>query len=151
MKIVALPALVVPELHDSEFVKNKTWALISITHEDGAWPNLNVKEDDKNFKGVLKLFFADIDKESEGWVLFSEEHANQILDFVESRHPFLDLLIIHCLAGLSRSPGAAAAISKIYLGHDGEFFNTKTPNMLVYSTILKTYSMRKHSTQLTDK
>ncbi len=151
MKIVVLPAIVVPELHDSEFVKSKAWALISITNEEGTWPKLNVQEDDKNFKGVLKLLFDDIDKADEGLILFSQAHAEQILDFMEARHPFLDLLVVHCYAGMSRSPGVAAAISRIFKGHDGEFFQTKTPNMLVYRTILETHNMRKNPEKLAGK
>lgn len=148
MEIIALPAVAVPELHDSDLVKDKAWALISITHEKGGWPELNVKESDKNFKGVLKLLFADIDHKMEDYVLFSQAHARQILDFAEAWYPSLDLLIIHCHAGLSRSPAVGAAISRIFKGHDGDFFQTKIPNMLVYRTILEVHNMRKHPEKL---
>ena len=144
MKIIALPALAVPELHQEEFVKNKTWALISIASNKKDWPKLHVPDEDPNFKGVLRLEFGDVDAPSSVAPHFTDTHAKQILDFVEAKHPYLDLLVIHCQAGLSRSPGVGAAISRIFNGHDGGFFETKYPNRLVYRTILETHHRRKH-------
>lgn len=41
----------------------------------------------------------------------SEEQARQIARFVYEYHSQLDTLVIHCVAGLSRSPAAAYAIA----------------------------------------
>jgi len=144
MKIVALPALAVPNLHEDDLVKNKTWALISIAGAREKFPPTEALEADPNFKGVLRLRFCDVDSPRAEHEHFLDTHARQILDFVESKYPYLDLLVVHCHAGLCRSPAVGAAVSRIFNGHDGGFFETKYPNMLVYRTILNTHQARKH-------
>jgi predicted protein tyrosine phosphatase len=75
--------------------------------------------------------------------LFTENDADQILDFVES-HPEAELIIVHCDGGVSRSAGIAAALSKILTGSDFNIFNSKRyqPNMHVYRTILNRWHSR---------
>lgn len=48
----------------------------------------------------------------------------------------IERIILHCDAGVSRSPGVAAALSKSLLGDDAEFFRRYRPNMRVYRTLL---------------
>ena len=71
--------------------------------------------------------------------LFDEERARKVVSFVRKVRAQNEdaLLIIHCDAGWSRSPGMAAAIEKGMLGRDDAYwFKHKTPNRLVYRTIL---------------
>jgi predicted protein tyrosine phosphatase len=50
----------------------------------------------------------------------------------------VDVVIVHCGAGVSRSAGLAAALAKWYNGSDLEFFKPPyAPNMLVYRTMLE--------------
>jgi predicted protein tyrosine phosphatase len=62
------------------------------------------------FAAVLRLAFSDIMRiESPEDVLFSPEHAAAIVEFVEQwRHA--DRLVVHCHAGVSRSPGVALGL-----------------------------------------
>lgn len=73
-------------------------------------------------------------------VLFGDEEANTIADRVEFwRQKDVDFIVCHCDAGISRSSGVAAALSKHYNGTDFEFFNSGgryRPNMLVYTKVL---------------
>jgi len=69
--------------------------------------------------------------------IFKEETANLILSFYDLVvKEGAEVMMVHCEAGVSRSPGVAAALSKIHLGEDQEFFDNYTPNMLVYRKIL---------------
>lgn len=71
-------------------------------------------------------------------VLFGDEEANTIADKVEFWHrKGVDFIVCHCDAGISRSSGVAAALSKYYNGTDFEFFDPPyRPNMLVYTKVL---------------
>ena len=78
-------------------------------------------------------------------ILFNDEMARQVLTFAKEVWPKVKVLHIHCWAGISRSSGTAAALSKIYTGTDGVFVQGQGkgdngsfyPNSLVYNTILK--------------
>lgn len=75
---------------------------------------------------------------------FSEKNASDILDFVEKSKEAIDLLIVACEAGISRSAGTAAALGKIYLGSDDFVFESERyrPNIFIYRTILKIWDKR---------
>jgi len=70
--------------------------------------------------------------------LFESFHAHAILDLVEA-HPTAELFIVHCDAGMSRSPAVAAAISNILHGTDEVFFRRYYPNRRVYRAILEAH------------
>jgi predicted protein tyrosine phosphatase len=62
------------------------------------------------FAAVLRLAFSDIvAAEFAEDVLFSPEHASAIVDFVQ-RWRHADRLVVHCHAGVSRSPGVALGL-----------------------------------------
>lgn len=65
-------------------------------------------------KGVLNLYVDDIVKEVEGAGLFYDEHANQIVSFVDKHKDIIDTLVIHCYAGQSRSVAVGKALSELY-------------------------------------
>lgn len=96
-------------------------------------------------RGVLRLSFHDLDQpkgpESE---LFTPVHAREILAFVDLVRRDIEALVIHCEAGISRSAGVAAALSRAFFGEDRYFFDHYIPNRLVYSTLLRVW----HETQL---
>ncbi len=75
---------------------------------------------------------------------FSEKNASDIVDFVEQNKKAMELLIVACEAGISRSAGAAAALGKIYLGNDDFIFDSERyrPNMYIYQMILKIWQKR---------
>lgn len=76
---------------------------ISITNPDGPPPRLS-----RRFRAVLRLSFSDIAAPSpHPWdALFNEEHAREILAFIRTWYD-ADRIVIHCMAGLSRSPAVA--------------------------------------------
>ena len=103
-------------------------------------------------KGVLHLKFHDLDVVPQealdrGYLdgvnpaeLFTDEMAQQVVQFMQPLKDQIDLLVAHCDAGWSRSPGVAAAIARTFYGlDDSHFFKRYTPNRRVYRNILNAY------------
>lgn len=117
-----------------EFGERKdSYAVISIqdTHTKGF--GFEFKEN-VFCKGVLTLYFDDIDRETQGAVLFSEDQAREIIEFARA-HVSADTLLIHCFGGLSRSWAVGAFLTKIFGGDNSKYFEKGNPNMHVYSTL----------------
>ena len=128
-----------------DFEYDNPWACISIATEEDEGPKVNgVKR-----IGLLQMSFADADNmvwaerlERMQIEMFQEKHANQILDFVNDMWDKVELFMVHCEAGQSRSPAIAAAITKIRGGDDSIYFSSKIPNALVYRVMLETAHKR---------
>jgi predicted protein tyrosine phosphatase len=71
--------------------------------------------------------------------LFTEKDAENILDFVAVYKDFVDLIVVHCEVGISRSAGVTAALSFILNGTDQYYFDNYIPNMLCYRKILNAH------------
>ena len=99
-------------------------------------------------KGILRLQFHDWDDkqrivlerssspESKRMVFYSEQQAKQVFDFIQTHINSIQTIICQCDAGISRSAGMAAALSKILNGTDAYFFKTYIPNSRVYRLTL---------------
>jgi len=65
------------------------------------------------FAAVLRLNFDDV---TERWepsdVLFAEDHAREIREFLDS-WPGAERVMVHCNAGVSRSPGVALGLCEL--------------------------------------
>ena len=88
---------------------------------------------------ILPLQFDDVEKNGGGLYTITEKQGQQIWEEIErAEKKELEVLLIHCDAGISRSPGVAAAVSRIYFGDDREWFKAPyIPNTKVYNTLLK--------------
>jgi predicted protein tyrosine phosphatase len=73
------------------------------------------------FADVLRLSFSDIIEPIPlpSHRLFAQEHATAILEFI-GRWPNVERIVVHCVAGLSRSPAVALAIADLYERPTGE-------------------------------
>ena len=117
------------------FQPEETWAGIQISHPQDSFPEISKV---KNL-AMLQTAFHDADHIDllEGVTeLFNEEQAIEIWRFVDDWWDKVEHFLVHCEAGLSRSPAVAAAIAKDKLGEDAEFFARFRPNMHVYRTML---------------
>lgn len=129
----------------ANFRSDLPWAAISIVTQPNTWPKLA----EENRQDVLQMYFWDITVPNIQLVpddyIFDEEKAGIILDFAEKVWDKIDVLLIHCEMGLSRSPGIGAALAYCYHGPhtDKEFFNRYTPNTVVYDLLLRTYFKRR--------
>lgn len=125
----------------SQFTWGQLWAAISISSPVNQHPILN----SENRVGLLQMFFHDAEferPELEKEHFFNSEHAQQILDFVKKHKNQVDLFLVHCEAGSSRSPAVAAALEKLDSGNDNIFFKRYTPNMAIYRCLLETGMQR---------
>ena len=90
---------------------------------------------------TLSLEFDDVrEEQDEGSTLqaISDEQAREIVLFVQDLPPTVEILICQCHAGISRSSGAAVAISRM-LGLDDTWILENpnfSPNPLVRDKIL---------------
>ena len=137
MNQVARKHFDVRSARNAEFFRSdRPWAAISISsgHE---CPLLS----EDNRVGLLRLVFEDI-TQPDTPESFTPAQAAEILDFVASVWDKVDVFLVHCDAGLSRSPAVAAALSRIYYGDDGQWFELDFPNRLVYDLLVETHSRR---------
>jgi predicted protein tyrosine phosphatase len=89
-----------------------------------------------NCKGVLSLCFDDITKQLGDYFLMTEQDADKILDFVLDTK--VELICVHCEAGISRSAAVASALDLLFnqrddIATDPHFF----PNIHVKSLLLQ--------------
>ncbi len=118
------------------FRSDHPWAAIQISHND-QFPMLS----EENRVGVLRLVFEDIEQ-ADKLESFSPTLAMEILDFVKEIWDKVDVFLVHCEVGLSRSPAIAAALCRIYYGHDGRWADSIFPNRLVYKLLVETHARR---------
>ena len=113
--------------------RSDTYAVISIqdTHTGGFGFTF---QENQFCKGVLTLYFDDVIKNVEGAVLFTEEQAGQIIDFINV-HQKVDTLLVHCMAGLSRSRAVGAFAVKMLGGDNSSYFTQGCPNDYVYEML----------------
>lgn len=117
------------------FTCDQPWACISVSTYEGEWPNLS----EENLVDVLRLAFADMDFPRPDRVMFDEHMAQSVLDFYEAvEQKGAEVLMVHCEAGLSRSPAIAAGLSKVHTGDDSMYFQRYMPNRFVYRKLLET-------------
>lgn len=91
----------------------------------------------------LCLRFYDVDQvaaRKDGSIMLSirDTQAKLIANFVQICFDAdIEELYINCAAGISRSAGVAAAISKFYTGDDEFFYKNYVPNRYVYIKVLE--------------
>lgn len=96
--------------------------------------------------GILYLRFYDVDPSGQQQddincrylEAFDSKHARKVIQFALIMQE-TELIVCQCIAGISRSAGIAAALSKIFNEEDDFFFSRYTPNRHVYRTILEVY------------
>ena len=85
-------------------------------------------------RDVLTLYFDDIVREVDGAVLFTDEMAGQIINFIKKNRE-VDTLLVHCYAGQSRSRAVGAFAVKMLGGDNTRYFTHGNPNMYVYERL----------------
>ena len=122
-----------------EFAEAKdTYAVISIqdTHTGGFGLEFTTS---RTCLGALTLYFDDIVDGVDGAVLFSEDQARQIIEFIR-QHRSADTLLVHCYGGQSRSRAVGAFAVKMFGGDNSRYFTGGNPNRHVYNTLLRVWA-----------
>lgn len=126
----------------------KTSAVVSIRSTwDRELPNLPLTEEN-NIRAVCPIAADDTDVFvnarygiAVGNGLMSASSARAIARFCEKWHDAVDMLIVHCDGGVSRSAGVAAAILRWFDADDSDLFRSrsKSPNMWCYTRVLDAF------------
>ena len=117
--------------------RSDTYAVVSI--QDSHTGGFGIRFEKSLFcKDVLTLYFDDIEDEVEGAVLFNENMARSIIDFI-NRNRSVDTLLLHCYGGLSRSRAAGAFAVWMLGGNNEEYSKNASYNQRVYTTLMKVY------------
>jgi len=123
------------------FVVQEPHVVISITDPEN--PDARLAESDQRI-AVIRLQFHDIGDYGQplrNRIVMSDEDAEKILDFC-CKYQHVSRIVCQCEAGMSRSAGIAAALSKIFQDEDRFFFANFAPNRWVYRTILDVHERR---------
>lgn len=93
-------------------------------------------QENPNIKGLSVAF-----RDTENDTGISHEDAERIARFIMENKDEYVHIIIHCSAGISRSAGVAAAISKYLNGSDEKIFDSPKyiPNMRCYRYVLEAF------------
>lgn len=105
--------------HDKPFV------IISFVGTDDKW----ICPSPENCIGVLHTRCDDVDQDhGVGYKPITDQQAQGIVDFVMCIKDKVDIIFVHCEAGIGRSSAAAAAISMQLNGNPGHFLTGHGPN-----------------------
>lgn len=111
---------------------NVPYVVVSVTDPGSAEAEIA----DSPFRmGLLRLKFWDLDERDDFPDAPSPEHAAEIVRFIREHLSHADLIVTQCEAGISRSSGIAAALSRWLNEHDEEFFRRYIPNRRIYRLI----------------
>ena len=121
-----------PQAYAVQLTPMADTALISIT---GPASEAQLKY---GWNHLLRLEFHDADiEEFEGCLLFDQDMARQVIQFVESLPDHVTRFYVHCHAGISRSAGVAKFVAEMTESPFNKDYSSY--NRLVYSTLRKAY------------
>ena len=126
--------LVLPRFSAELFSYEKPWACISINEPEMA----PVRLQEANRVDLLRQHYMDSEFPRERLRCFCAEDAQEIWKFVDKVWNKIDLLMVHCSAGVSRSAAVGKAISykyeQKYINYYDRLFS---PNNLIYNILLE--------------
>lgn len=121
---------------------DETAILISIAARDQEDADVRCT-DENGLKDILFLHFNDTDSLEEDSGHITDADAEQIKTFVEKyeNDPSVDMIIVNCGAGQSRSAGVAAAVLMHLTRSDSHIRDDRqyTPNILCYNTVRRAF------------
>jgi len=123
---------------------NVTIAMISISSPFSATMPKVFKSEQNGIIDILSLKFNDTENTDALYKGINKEQATKIVDFVNRYKGEIDLMVIHCYQGKSRSAGVAAAILEM-LQNDGDSILSDKRydvNKLVYITVLNAFKQK---------
>lgn len=106
------------------------YVMLSILSPEFGLDSVNLPFELENCKAHHTVLFHDVTKDGEVNSIqpitkkitpINKSHAKEMLEFIMKWKNEVDDFLIHCEAGMSRSPGAALAFSEILNGKDSDF------------------------------
>jgi protein-tyrosine phosphatase len=139
------------DVENFQFEKDKKYLIISICGYYETLANFQISELYNNNIDIKFYLFDDVDKETKYYDLqkkkyyylipIRKDQAKNIAFLIKENYNKFDYIVVHCNAGMSRSPGIVGAISKYLWNDDSDIFDDKyfTPNMYVYRMLLDSF------------
>jgi|AntAceMinimDraft_10_1070366.scaffolds.fasta_scaffold103437_2 predicted protein tyrosine phosphatase len=128
----------ISDINVDEFIR---YAFICINDTNGQYYYNSLFT--QNHSNVLNLWFDDIEHDGnlsptnkEETKAFTNEQANQIVNFLDSNKGIINTLLVHCAAGISRS-GAVGRFALDYLNGDREYFKLNNNHILPNGRVLR--------------
>lgn len=102
------------------------------------------------FRAKLVLCFDDAEEIPDGCepgeiVLMSHEQAEEIRTFIEAHRSQVGTVVLHCEAGMSRSPAVAAALCRAFGDDDHLYWQEYQPNRHVYRLVTEVFKCGKRN------
>jgi len=93
-------------------------------------------------RGILSLRFHDAEPIDDFKLLpdiklMTPNHAKRIWRFILEHSDAIQIAVVHCEQGMSRSPAVAAALCRLLGGNDSRFFQNYAPNRFAYELVLR--------------
>lgn len=127
------------EMEEEAGFINTPHMVISISDEGS--PKTEFTKNDYR-KGLLRVKFDDVDSKTDGQYPITQSEAINIARFVNVHKDKVNLIVVHCEAGISRSSATAAAIA-FFLDKPTSMDIFKDcryrPNMLVYRKVMQAF------------
>jgi len=117
-------------------------AIISIVGlEDGPAPDLSRHKD----LPILRLGFSDVEElllhRGKEYRPMNDDEAMQIIEFVEKHRAEVDIFVVRCCGGVSRSASVAMALHKVYGAKLPKWFHERgIPKEYVISKIVAAHA-----------
>jgi len=132
------------ELKITKYIEKEPHVVISIQDPSHEFVKLSEQEARQDWLGLKfhdldDIFIPELYGVQTNAVIFTKVDGLRILNFYNEWKNKVDLLIIHCVAGVSRSPAIGAALLRIDGQLDFDMFKRYRPNMHVYRTMLNTF------------
>jgi predicted protein tyrosine phosphatase len=112
-------------------------AVVSITE-----PGFGPAPLQPGWRDVLRLSFHDVDAAVDGYLLFTEAQADALIDWLTAASARVDGIVVHCVAGISRSAAVAKFVADRYAvdGFDHSYFRY---NRHVYRVLTQRWAARR--------
>lgn len=116
---------------------SSTLGMISISNPD----RIADKVKEENWGALLRLQFHDIPRAWQNYVLFTDEQADEIIDFLDVNADICKFIYVHCAQGVSRSAAVSRFIAERF-GIPFDYWKARLYNPHVYETLVKRYHVR---------
>ncbi len=77
-------------------------------------PNRRSAKLDSKWGDILRLWFDDIDSPYQNYVMFTDEQADRVIEWMQQHEDEFKGIFVHCAQGVSRSAAIARFIAKVY-------------------------------------
>lgn len=135
-KSTRLELVFIPLVEAERLVPKQSWALISIS-DPSVKPCIRYEQ----WSHSIRLDFEDVASDEDG-IVFSEAMAVRLIEFALSLPETVNLLVIHCIAGVSRSGAVMKFLTKFVFRDCYNFIFDKgyhQYNYTVYKTLVKVW------------